>query len=435
MFRSKIHSRTLGAAIALATVTTLAACSTSTGTAEQAGKLSTDPGKVSGSITFSTWWAYADQALIDGFKAKYPNVKVKLDFSAIDSYPAKIQTLASSGGLPDVFAAQSATLTALSGAKQLYDLTPALATESADQSNKWGDTFNASLLKGANSDMLKAETSGQTYGVPFDAISVASIYNKDAFAKAGVTPATSFDQLLSNCRALKSAGYIPMSLTGSVWGTWWTSLAWDQTMQTSKIADFKVSNPDYVKGFEIVKKMADAGCWDSSQVTTDIAAETSLFLQGKTAQFVSVPENFLASVAKGASFKLGTYVLPPLDGKTPNRILGGGNANVLVVNKNTKNASAAVAFVKYLTSKKVQTSLAASQYIIPSINVDLSSGNPLMDAYLKAAGNGFTDSSTYLPAFTPAGQTKFASDVLPRLILGKLSPSDAATATAELFVK
>lgn len=431
MFRT---TRVITAAtLALGGLLAIAGCSgNAQGSAPQ--KLETDPAKISGSITFSTFWTYADQKLIDGFTKKYPNVKVKLDFSAADNYATKLQTLASSGDLPDVFAAQGPTLIALAKAGQLYDLDKALTTAPADgDASSWRDSFNADLLAGANAGI--EEKDGETFGVPFNAISVAAIYNKDVFTKVGVTPPTTFDQLLSNCTKLEKAGYIPMSLTGSTWIDWWPRLAWDQTMRDDKVADFSVDEPGYVAGFEKVKQMADAGCWSESQISTDIAGETSLFLQQKTAQFVSVPENFLQSVADGATFDLGTYVLPAIDGATPNRTLGGGNANVLAVSAKSKNASAAVAFAKYLTSHEVETELASTQYTIPSIDVDLSSDNPLMSAYLEAAGNGFVNQDPYLPNFSTSGATTLTSDVLPKLILGQLTPEQAAQATADLFQK
>ncbi|MHC9046080.1 ABC transporter substrate-binding protein [Microbacterium saperdae] len=430
MFRSTPRRLTFLGGIAIAGLL-MTACVGGTAPSSEQTELVTDPSEISGEITFSTWWAYADQELIDGFSKKYPNVTVNLDFTAVDSYPTKMQTLASSGDLPDVFAVQGPTLVALADADQLLDLDDALATADYDGTadSDWGSTFIPSLLEGANSG-IKADG---TWGVPFTAISVASLYNKDAFDEVGVTPPTSFDELLSNCRALSAAGYIPMSLTGAAWMNWWAMLAQDQTMQGESEDDFDVSNPSYIRSFEIIQEMAEADCWTDSQITTDIAAETALFLQGKTAQFITVPENFLKSVSDGASFELGSYVLPALDGKTPNRTIGGGGANVLAVSASSENQSAAVAFAKYLTSPEVQTSLAASEFTIPSTDVDVAAASPLMTAYLEAAANGFADEAA-MPSFTTAGATTYNTEILPNLILGKITPEEAALATAGLFV-
>ena len=417
-------------AIVAAAGLALAGCSTPS--AEIESSFTTDPSKIEGDITFTSWWAYANQELVDGFAAEYPNVNVTLDFTAADNYPTKLQTLASSGDLPDVFAAQGPSIVELVGAHQLFDLTDALSSAAYDgEAASWGESFNSALLAGANAGL---ETpGGEIYGLPFNAISVASIYNQDIFEEVGVEVPTTFSELLSNCTVLKDAGYIPMSLTGSVWSSWWTALAWDQTMSGQAVADFSVDDPNFIKGLEIVEEMAQAGCWAESQIATDIAAETSLFLQKKTAQFVSVPENFLASVVDGADFAVGSYVIPALDGKEPNRIIGGGAANVLVVNAGSKNLSAAVAFAKYLTSTEVQTELASTQFTIPSLDIDLSSGNPLMAAYLEAAGNGFTAPAEYMPAWSTSGLTTYRAEVLPKLILGQITPAEAAKATEGLF--
>ena len=108
---------------------------------------------------------------------------------------------------------------------------------------------------------------------------------------------------------------------------------------------------------------------------------------------------------------------------------------MLAVSAKSKNPSAAVAFAKYLTSKGTETSLASTEYTIPSLNVDLDSSNPLMVAYLKAASDGFVDYSTYMPSFSTAGNTTFQTEVLPNLILGKTTPAQAAQATTDLFQK
>lgn len=423
-----------GVASASVLALTLGACATNSEepTASDSA-LETDPALISGDITFSTWWAYADQAVIDQFEELYPNVNVTLEFTAIDGYPTKLQALASSGDLPDVFAVQGQPLTDLADAGQLYDFTEALETPALDLDGTWGDSFVPSLLSGANAQLASVATEGEIYGLPFNAISVASIYNMDIFSEVGIEPPTDFDGLISNCKALSAAGYIPMSLTGAVWGSWWAYLALDQTLFGSDVADFDVSNPEYIRAYEIIAEMVDAGCWAESQVTTDIAAETALFLQKETAQFISVPENFLGAVVEGADFEIGTYVLPALAGKEPNRILGGGAANVIAVSADSENHAAAVAFAKFLTSSQLQSELAGSQFTIPSINIDLSSSNPLMGAFLEAAGNGFLDGSTYLPAFTAEGGTAWNTEVLPGLYFGNLSGAEAAAATAGLF--
>lgn len=432
--KSSPHRRLLRAATALAAaVVLLAGC----GTAQQTPGGTNPDGKVAGEITFGTFWAYVDQSVIDDFQKLYPDVKVNLEFTASSGYQTKLQSQAAANDLPDVFAGNPPTLAALAKANRLYDLTNALAgkPQSGDFAS-WGESFEPALLDYPNSQIAAnlGREGNLRLAVPLNALSIATVYNTKIFTEVGIKVPTSFEELLSNCRALNAAGYIPMSLAGASWGGWWMQLAWDQTMQNDKAADFTPTSKNFLRAFEIVEQMVTAGCWDKSQVTTDIAAETSLFLQGKTAQFTTVPENFLQTVVKDAKFELGSYVIPPLAGVDPNRTLGGGT-NGLAIAKDTDNAAAAIAFVKYLTSPPAQKKFAEKVYTLPSIKIDVSSSNPLMKAYLDSASNGFAVRAKYLPLFTTAGTTKFNTEILPKFYLGQITPQEAATQAAGLVQK
>ncbi|MDZ8275741.1 extracellular solute-binding protein [Microbacterium aquimaris] len=392
-----------------------------------------DPSEVSGDIRFATWWAYVDDDLIAGFNEKYPLVNVELEFTAVDSYRTKLQADAAANDLPDVFSIQEEITTALGNGGRLYDLGPALDTASYDIADTtWRETFNPALL--AQADAAATEKpDGQQLGVPFNAITFASIYNEDIFDEVGVAPPETFEELLSNCTVLRDAGYIPMSLTGQTWIELWPRLAWDQTMRDLSADDFTVEQPEYIAGFQAVADMADARCWDDSQIATDIAEETSLFLQEKTAQFVSVPENFLGTVADGAEFPIATYPLPAIGGDLPARALGGGSGNVIAVSPDSENSAAAIAFSKYLTSEAVQTELANSVYTMPSIEIELEASSPLMAAYVDAAEQGFADPGAYLPPQTTAGRTKLLGEIIPQLILGQISAEQAAADSVGVF--
>lgn len=433
---SRLHSRfTAVAALAVSASVVLAGSvgGASTPDADSGSELITDPSQIEGEITFTTWWAYVDQAVVDGFNELYPNVDVTLEFVAVADFPERIQTLASAGDLPDVFSAQPPFNTALAEAGQLYDLTEALATPGHDGEGVWSETFVDGMLAGANAPTAAAATNGETFSVPFNSITAAGLYNADIFAEVGIEAPETFQDMLDNCQALDAAGYIPMSMTGQVWLDWWPRLAWDQTLGGSDPAAFSVEDPNYIKAFDIVRQMADANCWDDSQVTTDIAGETSLFLQQQTAQFVTVPENFLATVVDGADFEIGSYTIPALDGKEPSRNLGGGGGNTIVVSQSSENKSAAVAFAKYLTSEDLQRQLAQTVFTIPSIDIEVGSSEPIMEAYLNASAGGFIVQTDYMPTFTVEGTTIFRTEILPRLVLGEITPEEAAAATAGLF--
>lgn len=422
-------SRKIGSALAaICAVGMFAGCST--GPSDEPGE-STQPGsaEVSGEIRFATWWSYVDQSIIDGFNEQYPDVTVKLEYTAVDGYETKIQTQASSNDLPDVFALQGATAAGLEAAGHLLDLTTALETEAWQTSSSWRDTFSKALLDQV--DATWTSDDDVSLALPFNATSVAVAYNADIFAEVGIEPATTYEELLDNCRTLSASDYIPMSLTGANWINWWPNLAWDQAFRGKDKASFSPDDPEFLRGFEIVHELADAGCWRESQVSADIATEQSLFLQGRTAQLVTVPESFLKTLADDADFTIGTSRLPGLGDETPVHTLGGGTSNMLAVSANGQNNVAAIAFAKYLTSEGVQAQLAATEYTIPSLDIDVTTSNELMQAYIDAAGDGFL--VLPMPGWTQEGGTELINSVLPALILGRMSPAEAVDASRGLL--
>lgn len=390
-------------------------------------------------IDFSTWWAYVDDELIQRFHDANPDVKVNLQFTAVDGYTAWLQAQTATGELPDVISVGGNYTPEMGAAGHFMNLKEFLGTEPYDgEAATWEESFIPVLLD--NAQGVYADIGEDEYwSVPFGALSVAGLYNQDIFEEVGITPPTSFDQLLANCTTLKDAGYIPMSLTGQTWVAWFFTLGWDQSLREAPDKSYTADNPAFVKAFENVAEMAEAGCWDPSQINTDIEGETALFLQEKTAQFISVPENFLAAVVEGATFNLGSYVMPAISGAgnpglEPVHTLGGGTANMVAISATTEHAEAAARFAKFLTSTEVQGHLAETIYTMPSINIDLSEASPVMEAYAEAGSNGFINGSE-LPRFTTEGRTIFYSEVAPRLVLGDITPEEAAEATVPLLRK
>ncbi|HXW82088.1 MAG TPA: ABC transporter substrate-binding protein [Acidimicrobiales bacterium] len=82
----------------------------------------------------------------------------------------------------------------------------------------WLSEFNPSAFSAKVSSVL--DTKGNFDWVPFNLVGIAMYYNETAFKNAGITaPIGTFTQLMSDCAALKKAGYTPMAMDNSVIGT------------------------------------------------------------------------------------------------------------------------------------------------------------------------------------------------------------------------
>ncbi|WAL69669.1 extracellular solute-binding protein [Amycolatopsis cynarae] len=161
---------------ALVASVALAATACGGGTQNSAG---TDPNSVSGTIT---WWdtsaasteSPAFKDLVAKFEQKYPKIHVNYVNVPFDGSDDKFKTAAQAGnGAPDVMRADvgwTPTFAAL-GYLQPLDGTPALADD--------GDFLPVPYAS--------AKYQGKTYGVPEVTDTLALLYNKDLFAKAGIT--------------------------------------------------------------------------------------------------------------------------------------------------------------------------------------------------------------------------------------------------------
>lgn len=155
-------------------------------------------GKADGPTTI-TWWdtsnatneAATYQALVKEFEKANTGIKVKYVNVPFDQAQNKFDTAAGAKGAPDVLRSEVGWTPAF--AKKGYFL-PLDGTEALKDQAK----FQPNLLKQAQFD-------GKTYGVPLVTDTLAFVYNKALFAKAGITKApTTWDELKKDAAAVKS---------------------------------------------------------------------------------------------------------------------------------------------------------------------------------------------------------------------------------------
>ena len=168
-------------------------------------------GKSDGPVTI-TWWDTSNatneaptyQALVKQFEAANKNIKVKYVNVPFDQAQNKFDTAAGSKGAPDVLRSEVGWTPAF--AKKGYFL-PLDGTEAlADQSK-----FRSNLIEQAKYD-------GKTYGVPLVTDTLALVYNKQLFQKAGVEAPKTWDDLKTDAAKVDSKA--------KVYGYWGSTQAY-----------------------------------------------------------------------------------------------------------------------------------------------------------------------------------------------------------------
>ncbi|MGV3490756.1 MAG: ABC transporter substrate-binding protein [Devosia sp.] len=153
-----------------------------------------DPAQVTGKITYYTHWtSYLTDGLFDQweaeFKAMYPNVE-DVDVQGITTYSETMSTRLATGDYGDVL-----------------DTPPTLPRDELP------DFFLPLDDTGLIPDFYYTSNwavDDQHYALPFGVNVEGIVYNKEAFAKAGVTVPTTWTEFLAAAEKLKAAGITPV---------------------------------------------------------------------------------------------------------------------------------------------------------------------------------------------------------------------------------
>lgn len=144
-----------------------------------------------------TWWDTSNatneaptyQALVKQFEAANKDIKVKYVNVPFDQAQVKFDTAAGSKGAPDVLRSEVGWTPAF--AKKGF-FAPLDGTEALKDQDK----FQPSLIE-------QAKYEGKTYGVPFTTDTLALVYNKALFEKAGVEAPKTWDDLKKAAGTIK----------------------------------------------------------------------------------------------------------------------------------------------------------------------------------------------------------------------------------------
>jgi hypothetical protein len=197
------HFAALAAATATIAAAALAGCGGSDDDSPAGG--ATAKSTVSGSLSIVGVWTGDEQksfqAVLDGFQAKFPDVRVRYD-PAGDNVPTVLGTAVEGGRPPDLASvAQPGVVTEFQKKDALKPLDFALSEVGANYP----------------ADFVKLGTiGGKLYSFVFKGANKSTVwFNVSAFKNAGVSPPKTWDELLASAKTLKASGVPAYSLAGA----------------------------------------------------------------------------------------------------------------------------------------------------------------------------------------------------------------------------
>jgi ABC-type glycerol-3-phosphate transport system substrate-binding protein len=303
---------------------------------------------VKGSLSMMAIWAGEEQqsfqAVIDGFKAKYPNVSVKYT-SGGDNLAPLLSTAVAGGNPPDIAALGQ----------------PGLVADFAKKGAiKPIDDLKSKIVDAFGDDVAKAgQVNGKQYAVMFKGANKSTIwYNVADFKEAGIEPPKTWDDLIKARDTLKAAGITPFSVGVDV-GWPMTDIFENIYLRTAgadmydKLSKHEIpwTDPSVTKALTVMKDIVGTsanmvGGTDAALQTDMPTSVANVFSDNPKGAMVLVGD-FAPGVTK-TTLKPGTgfnvFDFPSIDGSSPS-VVGGGDLFVQF-----KESPASKAFLEYLTT-------------------------------------------------------------------------------------
>ncbi|GAB2845724.1 ABC transporter substrate-binding protein [Microbacterium insulae] len=307
-------------------------------------------------LTVATNGGTGMEAVIDEFEEDNPGVTVEL-LDSPDSYQQVTATQLTGGTAPDVIQVFPGTgnnvSVKIAGDKGYF-------SDLSDEA--W-----VSELPEASVDLLST-SDGQVVAVPMTFSSIGAIYNVDTLDEVGLTPPTTWDEVLQFCADATAAGKVAYGLGLS--DTWTTQLipyALTATLVYAEDPDFAQQQVDgtatfadsgWEQAFDQYLEMEDAGCFNPSPNGTPYAQVQEAIADGSTIGTVSVAaETQGIQTVAGRDLNL-TYEVFPATNNADETFLSATVGPSFAVNAKAKNQDLAKKFVAYLADSETQVTYA-----------------------------------------------------------------------------
>jgi raffinose/stachyose/melibiose transport system substrate-binding protein len=302
--------------------------------------------------------------VVKAFEAANPGVKVNFTTSGADQYQQQIRTQLSSGTAPDVMSVWPGN----GNPGATYVLAkPGYLLDLSDQ--PWADKLPAAVKS-------VAQYEGKTYNAVFGLNGIGAIYNQQALDKAGLTPPSTWTELLAFCRAATAKGTPAFALGNQDnWVTQLVLYALVATTVYAKDADFDTkmqagqatfTDSAWTAAMAKYLEMEKTGCFQKNPLGTNYEASQALAATGKTLGLVQ--GNWVIALLKQKN-SAGTFVLKALPATDDQAITimpaaaGAGYG----VNAKAKNKDLALKFVNFVMSPEGMSVFNAKQGSLPSL--------------------------------------------------------------------
>jgi raffinose/stachyose/melibiose transport system substrate-binding protein len=303
--------------------------------------------------------------IVEDFEKANPDIKVQLSFVDVAALNTQLRTQLSAGTAPDIFTTYPGNGTPTA----MENLVPGgYLMDLSDLS------FDKRIPSGMDS---VTKIDGKRYVLPLSLGAIGGVYNMTALKAAGLTPPTTWSDLLQFCKDAKAMGKAAFAYGAQTgWQNQFPAFPLSATLVYGKTPDWeaqhsagKVTFADsaWRDVFTKVAQAASSGCYQDSPLGTSYEQATALVASGDAFAIDSTTSSPAAvAAAAPAGTELKFYAIPGTDNADETWIPAGGSG-AYSINAAAKNPVAAKKFMEFLASDAEIAKFADLQIALPSI--------------------------------------------------------------------
>jgi len=374
-------------------------------------------------ITALIWapdWPEQMLQIADEFNKVNPDISINVQFMIGDSVEQNIKPRVASGNLPDII-----SINPNSYARELADLG---VLADVGQTAAWHN-----MLDNLDGDWIS--TQKKPFGISGGIATTLMYYNKDIFAKAGITRLpTDFNEFLIVCQQLKRAGFTPIVWNGgfpNMLGNGPFSFGFGNNVAAlepawkEKMADgtLNLNTPQVANIFLRIRQMVDKGYVQNDYMNTTYDEGINLFTEGKVA--MAFQGNWASGrLMHGRNFETGVFI-PPWNEPEKTVIPVVGSETGFAVCE-TPNKAAAFRFLEFISGVGF-TELQKKRHNISPFKQESVKGlsEPQIDAYTSMVRSYPVTIGLYY-SFLPANTIDSLHPLIEDVLLRKITPQEAA---------
>lgn len=253
-------------------------------------------------------------------------------------------------------------------------------------------------------DDLGTHRPGERNGLPFASNGNGVIYNKDLFARHGLSPPTRWSEVVAAARKLDAAGVTPFYATLA--DAWTTLPAFNALAGNVPAPDFFARREAGKTAFaaeypQVAAKLRELfGFGQQDKFSRTYEDGNQAFAQGKAAMYLQGSFALPAIATYEPGFEIGTFALPATENPEDTRLVSGVDV-ALTLPREPEHPAEAMAFLEYLVRPEVMTAYAREQRAVPPVE------NPTSDDPALAG---------LMPYFTAGRLTGYADHHIPLTI-------------------